>query len=159
MTPAHLPSTPTTVTGIDELKALAGQDLGSSDWLEIPQSRIDAFADATGDHQWIHTDPERAKGGPFDGTIAHGYLTLALLIPAWSQILDIKGIGMAVNYGLNRVRFPAPVPSGSRIRVSASLTEVTEVAGGVQTLVDLTVHCDNTDKPVCIAEAVYRYYE
>ena len=148
----------TTVTGIDEIKALAGQDLGTSDWLEIPQSRIDAFAEATGDHQWIHTDPERAKDGPFGGTIAHGYLTLALLIPAWSEILEIKGIGMAVNYGLNKVRFPAPVPSGSRIRVSATLREAQEIPGGVQTLVDLVVTCENVAKPVCIAEAVYRYY-
>jgi acyl dehydratase len=148
----------TTVTGIEEIKSLAGQDLGTSDWLEIPQSRIDAFADAAGDHQWIHTDPERAKDGPFGGTIAHGYLTLALLIPAWSEILEIKGISMSVNYGLNKVRFPAPVPSGSRVRVAATLREVEEVRGGVETLVDMTVHCENVDKPVCVAEAVYRYY-
>ncbi len=148
----------TTVTGLSELKALAGQDLGSSDWLEIPQSRIDAFADATGDHQWIHTDPERAASGPFGGTIAHGYLTLALLIPAWSQILEIKGIGMAVNYGLNKVRFPAPVPAGSRVRASARLSSVSDVPGGVQALVEMVVTCDNADKPVCVAEAVYRYY-
>jgi len=150
---------PTTVTGLDGIKALAGQDLGFSDWMEIPQSRIDLFADATDDHQWIHTDPARAADGPYGGTIAHGYLTLALLIPLWSQILEIKGIGMSVNYGLNRVRFPAPVPSGSRIRAGATLGEVTEVPGGVQTLVDLVVHCENADKPVCVAQAVYRYYE
>src|SRR6266700_1859129 len=127
---------PTTVTGLDEIRALAGQDLGVSSWTDIPQSRVDAFADATDDHQWIHTDPERAKDGPFGGAIAHGYLTLAMLIPLWSEILEMKGIGMAVNYGLNRVRFPAPVPAGSRIRLGASLREVTEVPGGIQTLVD-----------------------
>ena len=150
---------PTTVTGLDEIKALAGKDLGFSDWMEIPQSRIDLFADATDDHQWIHVDPARAASGPYGGTIAHGYLTLALLIPLWSQILEIEGIGMSVNYGLNKVRFPAPVPSGARIRASATLGEVTEVPGGVQTLVDLVVHCENADKPVCVAQAVYRYYE
>ncbi|MCW2919787.1 MAG: MaoC family dehydratase [Actinomycetia bacterium] len=149
----------TTVTGLDEIKALAGRDLGSSPWLEITQQRIDTFADATGDHQWIHVDPDRAKDGPFGTTIAHGYLTLSLLIPMWNDILDIQGIGMAVNYGLNRVRFPAPVPSGSRIRLSAALTEVSDVPGGLQTLVDFVVHCDRTDKPVCVAEAVYRYYD
>src|SRR6266702_488136 len=117
---------PTTVTGLDEIRALAGQDLGVSSWTDIPQSRVDAFADA----------------------IAHGYLTLAMLIPLWSEILEMKGIGMAVNYGLNRVRFPAPVPAGSRIRLGASLREVTEVPGGIQTLVDFVVRCDDVDKPV-----------
>src|SRR5882757_4264529 len=140
----------TTVTGLDEIKALAGRDLGSSPWLEITQQRIDTFADATGDHQWIHVDPDRAKDGPFGTTIAHGYLTLSLLIPMWNDILDIQGIGMAVNYGLNRVRFPATVPSGSRIRLSAALTEASDVPGGLQTLVDFVVHCDLADKPVCV---------
>ncbi|MBO3751456.1 MaoC family dehydratase [Streptosporangiaceae bacterium NEAU-GS5] len=149
----------TIANGLAEIKALAGQDLGHSSWVEVPQARIDAFAEATGDHQWIHTDPERAKEGPFGGTIAHGYLTLALLIPMWSEILEIKGVGMAINYGLNRVRFPAPVPSGSRIRLKATLSEVTDVPGGVQTLVDFTMLSDETAKPVLVAECVYRYYE
>jgi acyl dehydratase len=148
----------TTVTGLAEIKPLAGRDLGSSSWLEVGQERIDAFADATGDHQWIHVDPDRAKDGPFGSTIAHGHLTLSLLIPLWNDVLDVQGIEMAVNHGLNRVRFPAPVPSGSRIRLGATLTEVSDVPGGVQVQADLVVHCDRADRPVCVAEAVYRYY-
>jgi acyl dehydratase len=149
----------TTVNGLDELRAKAGQDLGYSGWIDVPQERIDAFADATDDHQWIHVDAERAAGGPFGGTIAHGYLTLSLLIPLWTDILDVQGTRMAVNYGLNRVRFPAPVPSGAKIRLAASLAEVTDVPGdGVQILADFTVECDRTDKPVCVAQAVYRFY-
>lgn len=148
-----------TVNGLAELKEKAGQDLGHSSWIDVPQERIDAFADATEDRQWIHVDAERAAEGPFGGTIAHGYLTLSLLIPLWSEVLDVKGIRMAVNYGLNRVRFPAPVPSGAKIRVAASLAEVTDVpGGGVQVLADLTMECDRTDKPVCVAQAVYRFY-
>jgi acyl dehydratase len=147
------------VNGLEELKDKAGQDLGHSRWMEVPQDRINAFADATDDHQWIHVDAERAAAGPFGETIAHGYLTLSLVIPLWSDLLEVKGVGMGVNYGLNRVRFPAPVPSGSKIRLSASLTEVTDVpGGGVQALVDFVVHCDRAGKPVCVAQAVYRYY-
>ncbi|MCW2899477.1 MAG: enoyl-CoA hydratase [Streptosporangiaceae bacterium] len=149
----------TTVNGLAELKAKAGQDLGHSGWMEVPQDRINAFADATDDHQWIHVDTERAAAGPFGGTIAHGYLTLSLVIPLWSDLLEVTGVGMGVNYGLNRVRFPAPVPAGAKIRLSASLTEVTDVpGGGVQALVDFTVECDRGGKPVCVAQAVYRYY-
>src|SRR5579885_3118069 len=107
---------PRTVNGITELLALTGTDLCHSDWLEIDQKRVDLFADATDDHQWIHVDVERAGKGPFGGTIAHGHLTLALLIPLWNRLLEVRGVGMAVNYGLNKVRFPAPVPVGSRIR-------------------------------------------
>src|SRR5689334_13499096 len=113
----------TTVSGLAELAALTGRDLGASDWLSIEQDRVDRFADATGDHQWIHVDPERAKAGPFGTTIAHGYLTLSLVIPLWTELLTIDGIGMAVNYGLNKVRFPAPVPVGSRIRLAARVAE------------------------------------
>jgi acyl dehydratase len=149
----------TTVNGIAELKALAGEHLGPSGWLEITQDRVDRFADATDDHQWIHVDVERARTGPFGGTIAHGYLTLALLIPLWTEIVRIENIGMAVNYGLNRVRFPSPIPVGARIRVAARVLSVDDVPGnGVQATVELTVEREDADKPAVVAEAVYRYY-
>jgi acyl dehydratase len=147
------------VNGLAELKAQAGADLGHTGWLEVTQERVDRFADATDDHQWIHVDPERARSGPFGGTIAHGYLTLSLLIPLFSELLVIQGIGMAVNYGLNKVRFPAPVPVGAKIRVAGRLAEVEDVSGGgVQVVADFTVEIDGKDKPGCVAQAVYRYY-
>ena len=144
--------------GIDELRTLAGADLGPSDWLEISQDRVNTFADATDDHQWIHVDPERAGSGPFGGTIAHGYLTLALVIPLWTQILQIGGIGMAVNYGLNRLRLPAPVPVGSAVRLHAHVATVEEVRNGVQLTVEFTVEIRGADKPALVVEALYRYY-
>ncbi|XVU28816.1 MaoC family dehydratase [Actinoplanes sp. CA-054009] len=148
-----------TATGLDELKALAGRDLGHSAWLEITQDRVDRFADATGDHQWIHVDVERAKTGPFGGTIAHGYLTLALVIPLFGQLLDIRGVKMSVNYGLDKVRFPAPVKVGAKVRLAAVVAEVTEVAGnGVQMLLDFTVEVDGSEKPALVARPVYRHY-
>jgi acyl dehydratase len=148
-----------TVNGIAELKALAGERLGASGWLEITQDRVDRFADATDDHQWIHVDAERASTGPFGGTIAHGYLTLALLIPLWTEIVSIENIGMAVNYGLNRVRFPSPVPVGAKIRLTATMLSVDDVPGdGVQATVELTVEREGSDKPAVVAEAIYRYY-
>jgi acyl dehydratase len=148
-----------TIDGIAELKALAGKHLGVSEWLEITQDRVDRFADATDDHQWIHVDVERASKGPFGGTIAHGYLTLALLIPLWTEIASIENIGMAVNYGLNRVRFPSPVPVGAKIRLAATLLSVDDVAGnGAQATIEFTVEREGTDKPAVVAEAVYRYY-
>ncbi|HEV7965034.1 MAG TPA: MaoC family dehydratase [Actinoplanes sp.] len=147
------------VHGLAELKTRAGADLGPSGWLEITQDRVNLFADATGDHQWIHVDQERAKSGPFGGTIAHGYLTLSLVIPLFSELLSIEGIGMAVNYGLNKVRFPTPVPVGSKVRLHARLAEIEDVAGGaVQVVADLTVELDGKDKPACVAQGVYRYY-
>ena len=150
---------PTAVNGIDQLSGLAGADLGTSGWLEITQDRVDTFAAATGDRQWIHVDVERARTGPFGGTIAHGYLTLALVIPLWSEILRVEGIGMALNYGLNRLRFPAPVPVGSRVRLHARVASVEEVAGGgAQLTVELTVEVEGGSKPAAVAEAVYRYY-
>jgi acyl dehydratase len=149
----------TTVSGLADLAALAGRDLGASGWLSITQERVDTFADATGDHQWIHVDPERAKAGPFGTTIAHGYLTLSLVIPLWTELLTIEGIGMAVNYGLNKVRFPAPVPVGSRIRLAARVAEARAVGGdGVELVADLTVEIDGGTKPAAVAQAVYRYY-
>jgi acyl dehydratase len=149
---------PTIANGVDELRELAGADLGASSWLEITQERVDTFADATGDHQWIHVDAERAAAGPFGGTIAHGYLTLALVIPLWSEILQVKGVAMGLNYGLNRVRFPAPVPVGSRIRLHARVLSVEDIADGVQLAVALTTELQGTEKPAAVAEALYRYY-
>ncbi|MCX4785025.1 MULTISPECIES: MaoC family dehydratase [unclassified Streptomyces] len=149
---------PLTVNGIDEIKAQAGADLGHSGWLEILQPRVNTFADATGDHQWIHTDVERAKDGPFGGTIAHGYLTLSLLIPLWSELLQVEGVSMAVNYGLNKVRFPSPVRVGAKVRAHGRIVSVEEVKGGVEVVVDLTVEIDGSEKPACVAQAVYRFY-
>lgn len=149
----------TTIQNPDELLGYIGQDLGTSGWLEVPQGDINLFAQATHDDQWIHTDVERAKSGPFGGPIAHGYLTLSLLIPLWSQILVIADIGMAVNYGLNKVRFPAPVPAGARVRLAASLAAAEEIkGGGVQATVDAVMELEGTDKPVCVAQMVHRYY-
>jgi acyl dehydratase len=146
------------VTGLDELRTLTGSDLGVSDWMDITQERVDTFAEATGDHQWIHVDVERAARGPFGGTIAHGYLTLALVIPLWTQILRIEGIDMAVNYGLNRVRFPAPVPVGSQVRLHARVSAVDDIRDGVQLTADFTVQIRDTDKPAAVAQTLYRYY-
>jgi acyl dehydratase len=148
----------TVAYGLDGLRKLAGADLGPSEWLEITQDRVNTFADATGDHQWIHVDVERARSGPFGGPIAHGYLTLALVIPLWTQILRIEGIGLAVNYGLNRVRFPAPVPVGASVRLRARVGTVDEVRDGVQLTVEFTVDVRDSDKPALVAEAVYRYH-
>ena len=150
----------TTVSRPADLTSLVGQQLGPGEWLDVPQSDIDLFAKATHDEQWIHCDVEKAKTGPFGQTIAHGYLTLSLLIPLWSQLLVIENRSMAVNYGLNKVRFPAPVPANSRVRLAATITEVEEIAGnGVQVVITCTVECDATPKPVCVAEMVHRYYE
>lgn len=149
---------PLIATGIDEIKALAGTDLGTTGWLEIDQARVNTFADATNDHQWIHVDEEKAKGGPFKGTIAHGYLTLSLLIPMFNELLELRNIGMAINYGLNKVRFPSPVPVGSKIRLAGRVAGVAEVTGGVQMSVDFTVEIDGIGKPACVAQAVYRFY-
>ena len=148
----------TTVNGIDEIKALAGSDLGASDWIEISQERVNTFADATDDHQWIHVDPEKAKDGPFGVAIAHGYLTLSLIIPLFNELLVIEGVSMGVNYGLDKVRLPAPVPVGSRIRLLGKVGDVEEVPGGVQMRVTFTVEVEGGTKPACIAEAIYRQY-
>ena len=148
-----------TVETVQDLSALAGRDLGTTDWVEVSQADIDAFAAATGDHQWIHVDPERARSGPFRTTIAHGYLTLALLPPLFAKLLTVRRVGMGINYGLNRVRFPSPLPSGSRVRLAATLVDVAPVEGGVQVTVDATLERDGGEKPACVAQAVYRYYE
>ncbi|MET8168028.1 MaoC family dehydratase [Streptomyces sp. NPDC005329] len=147
-----------TVNGLDELKKLAGSDLGTSEWIEVTQERIDTFADATGDHQWIHVDPERAKEGPFGAPIAHGYLTLSLFIPLFTELLDVQGVTTKVNYGLNKVRFPSPVKVGSRIRLVAKLTEVEEVPGGVQITVDGAVEIEGGAKPAAVLQSLSRFY-
>jgi acyl dehydratase len=147
-----------TVNGLGELKKLAGSDLGTSDWIEVTQDRIDTFADATGDHQWIHVDPERAAAGPFGAPIAHGYLTLSLFIPLFTELLDVQGVTTKVNYGLNKVRFPAPVKVGSRIRLAARLTEVEDVPGGVQIVVDGTIEIDGATKPAAVVQSLSRFY-
>ena len=141
-----------------ELHGLVGADLGVSTWVHIDQVRIATFAAATDDHQWIHVDPERAKDGPFGSTIAHGYLTLSLLIPMWSEILAVSDVTSRVNYGLGKVRFPAPVPVGSNIRLKATLASVEDVAGGVQITVDAAIEREGYDKPVCIAQPIFRFY-
>jgi acyl dehydratase len=150
----------TTTTTLAELPSYVGKELGTSDWIEVTQERVNLFADATNDHQWIHVDVERAnRESPFGGPIAHGYLTLSLLIPMWSQVLVVTDVAMAVNYGLNKVRFPAPVPVGSKVRLTATLKDVEEVkGGGHQVTAAATIERDGGDKPVCIAELVARFY-
>ncbi|NEE14185.1 MaoC family dehydratase [Streptomyces sp. SID7499] len=147
-----------TVNGLDELKKLTGSDLGTSEWIEVTQERIDTFADATGDHQWIHVDPERAKEGPFGAPIAHGYLTLSLFIPLFTELLDVQGVTTKVNYGLNKVRFPSPVKVGSRIRLTARLAEVEDVPGGVQITVEGAIEIDGNTKPAAVLQSLSRFY-
>jgi acyl dehydratase len=149
---------PRTFTSPDELRAAVGEQLGYTDWLEVDQKRIDLFAEATGDHQWIHVDPEKAAAGPFGTTIAHGYLTLSLLPLFGPQLIRVEGVKMGVNYGTNKVRFPSPVPVGSRLRATGKITGVEDVTGGVQVAVAFTVEREGGDKPVCVAESVSRYY-
>jgi acyl dehydratase len=147
----------TKATGLDELLALSGADLGVTGWREVTQEQVRLFADATGDHQWIHVDPQRAAAGPFGGPIAHGYLTLSLVIPLFGELLVIDGVSMSVNYGLEKVRFPAPVPVGRRIRLAGTVASVEPVKGGVRMLLDFTVELEGSEKPACVARAVYRH--
>ncbi|CAL9332918.1 MaoC family dehydratase [Streptomyces sp. enrichment culture] len=149
----------TTAQGLEGLFSLAGRDLGRTDWLEITQERVNTFADATDDHQWIHTDPVKAQQGPFGGPIAHGYLTLSLIIPLFGDLLEISGISMSVNYGLEKVRFPSPVPVGRKIRLHGTVDSVDAVKGnGVQMALTFTVEVEGSEKPACVAQAVYRHY-
>ena len=149
----------TTTTTIAELPSLKGQELGTSDWIEVTQERVNTFADATGDHQWIHIDVERAKAeSPFGGPIAHGYLTLSLIIPMYSEVLTVTDAKMGVNYGLNKVRFPSPVQVGAKVRLTATLKDVEEVAGGLQVTIAGVIEAEGGSKPVCIAEPVFRVY-
>lgn len=145
-------------TGLAELRQASGEELGASEWFTVTQDVIDAFADATGDHQFIHVDAERAKATPFGTTIAHGLLTLSLGPRLMADVLKVDGVDMGVNYGYDRVRFTAPVPSGSRLRVRASLESVTEVSGGVQLTVKQTFEVDGSEKPACVADSVVRFY-
>ncbi|MFT6550543.1 MAG: acyl dehydratase [Zhongshania marina] len=141
-----------------DLIAAVGTVLGTSDWLEIDQQRINLFADATGDHQWIHVDPERAKDGPFGKCIAHGYLTLSLVNLFLPQIVEVQGIAMGVNVGCDRIRFPAPVPVGSRVRGVGELLSIEEIKGGVQSIVRVTVEIEGNDRPACVADTISRYF-
>jgi acyl dehydratase len=148
-----------TTTTMAELPGLIDSELGTSDWYEVTQESVNLFADATGDHQWIHVDPERAKKeSPFGGPIAHGYLTLSLIIPMLAQCLTVSDAVMGVNYGLNKVRFPSPVPVGSKVRLTVSLANVEETKGGLQITLSGVMEREGGDKPVCIAEPVYRFY-
>lgn len=144
--------------GPSELLDAVGETLGSSDWLEIDQSRINLFADATGDHQWIHVDPERAKDGPFGACIAHGYLTLSLVNLFLPQIIDVQKISMGVNVGCEKIRFPSPVPVGSRIRGVGELISAEEMKGGVQSVVRVTVEIEGQDRPACVVDTISRYF-
>jgi acyl dehydratase len=148
-----------TVTGVDGLQGLVGQHIGYSDWFEVTQEQVNTFADATGDHQWIHVDPERAKAGPFGGPIAHGYLTLSLLPYFLPKMWDVHGFKMGVNYGCEKVRFPSPVPVGSKVRCGATIDKVDAIAGGAQVTVTATIEVEDAPKPSLVAQVVYRYYE
>ena len=142
----------------DDFKAAVGEDIGSSDWFHITQERVDTFADATEDRQWIHVDPDRAKDGPFGATIAHGYLTLSLLVPLMKGVFRVDGQRMGLNYGLNKVRFPAPVKVGSQVRAAVTVKSVEDVEGGVQVVWLVTVTAEGSTKPGCVAESITRYY-
>ncbi|WP_433124572.1 MaoC family dehydratase [Micromonospora sp. CA-240977] len=145
-------------SSFEELASAVGETLGPGPWERIEQSRVNLFADATDDHQWIHLDPARAAAGPFGGTIAHGYLTLSLLPALAGRLYRVEGVAMGVNYGLNRVRFPAPVRVGAAVRAAATIAEVSPVTGGVQLVATVTVESDSGGKPVCVAETVSRLY-
>ncbi|SDC90752.1 MaoC family dehydratase [Rhodococcus tukisamuensis] len=147
----------TTVGYPTHLIDLAGMDLGTTDWYTITQEQVNGFADATGDHQWIHTDPARAAAGPFRGTIAHGYLTLALASRAIAELLAIENLQAAVNYGLNKVRFPAPVPVGSKVRASARVVSAWQRDAGVEAVLDVTFEVEGSPRPACVAECVVIY--
>jgi len=147
-----------TINGIDGLKAKVGEELGVSEFYDVTQKRIDAFADASGDHQWIHVDPEKAKDTPFGGTIAHGLFTLSLGPRFAGELFTIENVAFALNYGFGRVRFPAPVPVGARLRMRAALTAVDDVPGGVQITVTQTFEVEGSEKPACVAESLVRAY-
>jgi acyl dehydratase len=147
-----------TYAKLSDLQALVGEDLGHSDWFSVDQAKIDAFAHATGDHQWIHVDPQRAAAGPFGATVAHGFLTLSLLPLMGASAFEIQDTRMGVNYGLNRVRFPAPVPVGSRLRGVFKLISYETLEGGAQLTTQVTMEREGSTKPVCVAESVARRY-
>lgn len=140
--------------GIDEIEAAVGEHLGHTEWLQVTQERVDLFAEATGDHQWIHVDPERAAEGPFGTTIAHGYLTVSLLPMFSAQLMRVDGVKMAINYGVNKIRFPQPVRVGSRLRADGQITGFERKASGTQVIVTHTIEIEGSDKPACVAETV-----
>ena len=148
----------TTTIAYADVAGLAGTDLGHTEWLEITQKQVNTFADATGDHQWIHVDPERAKDGPFGAPIAHGFLTLSLAVTFWTELLEVEGVTTKVNYGLDKVRFVSPVKVGARVRMNAVVAEVAEIAGGYQLTVDQTIEIDGAPKPAVVARGLYRFY-
>jgi acyl dehydratase len=146
-------------TRVEELRALAGTELGVSEWHWVTQPEIDEFAQVSGDRQWIHTDPERARRTPFGGTIAHGYYTLSLAPALLAELLELDGFAMAVNYGLDKLRFPAPLPVGDRVRMRMRIDRVDDIPGGAALAATLTFEREGGDKPVCVAEALYRVFE
>ncbi|GAA1972383.1 MaoC family dehydratase [Microbacterium pumilum] len=148
----------TTTYPYSDAAALAGTDLGFTEWIEVTQDRVNLFADATDDHQWIHVDPERAASGPFGGPIAHGFLSLSLTVKFWSELFDLDGVTTKVNYGLDKVRFISPVKVGARIRGGAVIAEVTDVPGGYQFAVDQTIEIQGGTKPALVARGLYRFY-
>lgn len=150
---------PRIINGADELKGLIGEHLGYSPYVSISQEQVNQFAEATGDHQWIHIDVERATAGPFGAPIAHGYLTLSLGPALYPQVVSIGGFSMGVNYGTNKVRFMSPVKVGSNLRLGVKLLDVTDISGGIQSTMEFTFECEGADKPSCVAEVVFRSYE
>jgi acyl dehydratase len=148
----------TTVDGVDAFHEFVGKELGHSEWQTITQERVNLFADATDDHQWIHVDPERAKDGPFGTAIAHGYLTLSLAPVLLNQVIQVDNMKFGVNYGCNKVRFPSPVPVGSDLRMGVTVAQVDDTEGGVQVTYDLVMEIRDAPKPACVAQVVYRYY-
>jgi acyl dehydratase len=146
------------IKGIEGLKEAVGEHLGYSEYLEITQDRVNTFADATGDHQWIHVDVEKAKTGPFGGPIAHGYLTLSLGPMLYPTVVRVEGFSMGVNYGANKVRFPSPVPVGAKVRLGVKLLEVEEIPNGAQMTMEFTFECEGAPKPSCVAEIIFRSY-
>ena len=148
----------TTTVAYTDVAGLAGTDLGYTDWLEITQDRVNLFADAVDDQQWIHVDPERAASGPFGAPIAHGFLTLSLATKFWTDLLDVEGVTTKVNYGLDKVRFISPVKVGSKVRMTAVIAEVAEIAGGYQLTVDQTIEIEGGTKPAVVARGLYRFY-
>ena len=148
----------TRVGSADEFRKLTGDHLGWSDWMVIDQQRVNLFADATDDHQWIHVDPGRAASGPFGGAIAHGYLTLSLAPVLLNKVIRVDNMKFGVNYGCNKVRFPSPVPVGSDLRMGVTVAAVDDVEGGVQVTFDMVMEVKDAPKPACVAQVVYRYY-
>jgi acyl dehydratase len=142
-----------------ELLDAVGRDLGTTEWTTLTQARIDQFAEATGDHQWIHVDVERARAGPFGGTIAHGYLTLSLCAPFLGELAQVGGISMGINYGIDKARFIAPVPAGGRVRGKGEVVSATQVTGGVQAVVRITIELEGSDKPAAVVDTVSRFLD